>query len=31
VNDQAGTSCFDVQKRLNVNANGCSLPANYGQ
>src|SRR6266511_2262572 len=31
VNDQAGTSCIDVQKRLNVNANGCSLPASYGQ
>ena len=29
VNDIAGSSCFDVNKRLNVNSNGCSLPANY--
>ena len=27
VNDIAGNSCFDVNKRLNVDANGCSLPA----
>jgi uncharacterized protein DUF1565 len=31
VNDIAGSSCFDVHKRLNVEANGCSLPAGYGQ
>jgi hypothetical protein len=30
VNDIAGQSLFDVHKRLNVNANGCSFPANYG-
>lgn len=30
VNDIAGQSCFDVHKRLNVNYNGCSLPAGYG-
>jgi hypothetical protein len=30
VNDVAGQSLFDVHKRLNVNANGCSFPANYG-
>jgi hypothetical protein len=30
LNDVAGSSCFDVHKRLNVNANGCSLPAGYG-
>ena len=29
VNDVAGTSCFDVHKRLNVNTNGCSFPASY--
>ncbi|HET7178777.1 MAG TPA: right-handed parallel beta-helix repeat-containing protein, partial [Chryseosolibacter sp.] len=28
VNDKPGESCFDVNKRLNVNANGCTLPAN---
>lgn len=28
VNDKPGESCFDVNQRLNVNANGCSLPAN---
>ncbi len=26
VNDLPGSSCFDVHARLNVNANGCSLP-----
>jgi Right handed beta helix region len=31
VNDRAGSSCFDVHKRLNVNTNGCSLPSGYGQ
>jgi hypothetical protein len=31
VNDLAGASCFDVHKRLNVQANGCSLPSNYKQ
>jgi hypothetical protein len=31
VNDIAGASCFDVHKRLNVNVNGCSLPASYSQ
>ena len=30
LNDITGSSCFDVHKRLNVNANGCSLPAGYG-
>lgn len=30
VNDVAGQSLFDVHKRLNVNTNGCSFPANYG-
>jgi hypothetical protein len=30
VNDIAGSSCFDVHERLNVNVNNCSLPANYG-
>ena len=29
VNDIAGQSAFDVHKRLNVNVNGCSLPASY--
>jgi len=29
VNDIAGTSCFDVHERLNVNVNGCSFPAAY--
>ena len=27
VNDIAGDSCADVHKRLNVNTNGCNLPA----
>ncbi|MEK6746496.1 MAG: hypothetical protein AABY33_05645 [Pseudomonadota bacterium] len=27
VNDIAGDSCFDVHRRLNVNTNGCNLPA----
>lgn len=26
VNDVAGSSCFDVHERLNVNFNGCNLP-----
>ena len=26
VNDIAGSSCFDVHTRLNVNTNGCTLP-----
>lgn len=30
LNDVAGQSAFDVHQRLNVNANGCSLPAGYG-
>jgi hypothetical protein len=30
LNDVAGQSLFDVHKRLNVNRNGCSFPANYG-
>ena len=30
VNDIAGSSRFDVHKRLNVNANGCAFPAGYG-
>lgn len=29
VNDRAGVSCFDVHARLNVNTNGCELPAGY--
>jgi hypothetical protein len=29
VNDVAGKSCFDVHQRLNVNANGCTLPSSY--
>jgi hypothetical protein len=29
VNDIAGQSAFDVHKRLNVNVNGCSFPAEY--
>ena len=29
VNDIAGSSRFDVHKRLNVNTNGCSFPAGY--
>jgi hypothetical protein len=31
VNDIAGSSCFDVDKRLNVNVNGCPLPSGYSQ
>jgi hypothetical protein len=31
VKDVAGASCFDVHTRLNVQANGCTLPAGYGQ
>jgi hypothetical protein len=31
VNDRAGSSCFDVHKRLNVHTNGCPLPSGYGQ
>ncbi len=27
VNDLSGSSCYDVHERLNVNANGCTLPA----
>jgi hypothetical protein len=30
LNDVPGQSLFDVHKRLNVNTNGCSFPANYG-
>jgi hypothetical protein len=30
LNDVSGSSAFDVHKRLNVNYNGCSLPAGYG-
>jgi len=30
VNDQAGSSCFDVHKRLHINTNGCFLPPDYG-
>ena len=30
VNDITGASLFDVHKRLNVNVNGCTLPAGYG-
>jgi hypothetical protein len=30
VNDVAGKSAFDVHSRLNVNTNGCSFPAGYG-
>jgi len=29
LNDKAGSSCFDVQNRLNVNTNGCYFPSNY--
>ena len=29
LNDVSGSSAFDVQKRLNVNANGCTLPSWY--
>jgi hypothetical protein len=29
VNDIAGSSCFDVHKRLNVNTNNCSFPEYY--
>lgn len=31
LNDIAGQSLFDVHNRLNVNRNGCSFPANYGE
>jgi hypothetical protein len=31
VNDVAGQNVFDVQRRLNVNANGCQLPSWYGR
>jgi len=31
VNDIAGSSCFDVHQRLNVNTNGCPFPAGYGE
>jgi hypothetical protein len=30
INDVAGSSCFDVHRRLNVNVDGCPLPADYG-
>jgi hypothetical protein len=30
LNDVAGQSAFDVNQRLNVNANGCLLPTGYG-
>jgi hypothetical protein len=30
LNDVPNESLFDVHKRLNVNSNGCSFPANYG-
>ena len=30
LNDIAGSSCFDVHQRLNVNTNGCSFPQGYG-
>jgi hypothetical protein len=30
VNDIAGSSAFDVHKRLNVNTNGCPFPRGYG-
>ena len=29
MNDVSGVSAFDVQMRLNVNANGCTLPSSY--
>jgi hypothetical protein len=29
VNDMAGTSVFDIHKRLNVNSNGCGFPQGY--
>ena len=29
INDVPGQSLFDVHQRLNVNANGCNLPASY--
>lgn len=31
VNDIAGSSCFDVHERLNVNTNGCSFPSGFGE
>lgn len=31
LNDVAGQSLFDVQKRLNVNSNGCTFPVGYGK
>jgi hypothetical protein len=31
LNDVSGSSCSDVHKRLNVNANGCAFPASYTQ
>jgi MYXO-CTERM domain-containing protein len=31
VNDVAGSSCFDVHERLNVNRNGCAFPAWYAE
>jgi len=31
MNDVAGSSCFDVHQRLNVNTNGCYFPASYSQ
>ncbi len=30
VNDIAGSSCFDVHIRLNVNTNDCNFPSDYG-
>lgn len=30
VNDLSGSSCVNVNVRLNVNANGCGLPPGYG-
>jgi hypothetical protein len=29
VNDISGSSCSDVNERLNINTNGCSFPAGY--
>jgi hypothetical protein len=31
INDVAGGSCSNVHERLNINCNGCSFPAGYGQ
>src|SRR4029453_9532292 len=28
-NDMAGSSCFDVHERLNINTHGCPFPAGY--